>query len=250
MRESSGLRARTPWHMSSIDAYNSLMTTFTSLEGNLTIHNASISAENAKVAACDRICAPAADEGVRRMLCRCASFVGECCPHGVLWLTPRAFQNLVQLKEAYDEAHSAWLEAESQFRSEEAAAKSAADAAVYAKGEYDKYASAKSAGQVALTPHLLSSLFSARCAARSLAMVVPLFLVPCPTSVWVEDTHRRVTPRRKLEMDEWERVWDQGGRPLAGLSCLAREHTRTCTHAQSHTCIRMSRRSMTRRSRR
>lgn len=55
--------------MSSIDAYNSLMTTFTSLEGNLTIHNASISAENAKVAACDRICAPAADEGVRRMLC-------------------------------------------------------------------------------------------------------------------------------------------------------------------------------------
>jgi hypothetical protein len=83
----------------SIDAYNSLMTTFTSLEGNLTKHNASISAENAK------------------------------------------------LKEAYDEAHSAWLEAESQFRSEEAAAKSAADAAVYAKGEYDKYASAKSAGQ-------------------------------------------------------------------------------------------------------
>ena len=45
-------------HLSSVGSYTSLKDTFASLMTNLTAHNASIFAENAKVWAFDRMCAP------------------------------------------------------------------------------------------------------------------------------------------------------------------------------------------------
>ena len=45
-------------HLSSVGSYTSLKDTFASLMTNLTAHNASIFAENAKVGAFDRMCAP------------------------------------------------------------------------------------------------------------------------------------------------------------------------------------------------
>jgi hypothetical protein len=45
-------------HLSSLGSYEYLKDTFASLVTNLTAHNASIFAENAKVVACDRMCAP------------------------------------------------------------------------------------------------------------------------------------------------------------------------------------------------
>jgi len=45
-------------HLSSVGSYKSLKDTFASLEKNLTAHNASIFAENAKVWACLFMCAP------------------------------------------------------------------------------------------------------------------------------------------------------------------------------------------------
>lgn len=45
-------------HLSSVGSYKSLKDTFSSLLTNLTAHNASIFAENEKVGAFDRMCAP------------------------------------------------------------------------------------------------------------------------------------------------------------------------------------------------
>jgi len=80
-------------------AYTTLKTTFSSLLVNLTAHNATIYAEDAK------------------------------------------------LLEAYTTSEAAYLASDSTFRTAQFSAKSAKSAATYAKGEYDKYASAKDAGQ-------------------------------------------------------------------------------------------------------
>lgn len=52
-----------------------------------------------------------------------------------------------KLFNAYTEAKQAWLDSESQFRTAESSAKSATEAADYAKSKYDEYTAAKSASQ-------------------------------------------------------------------------------------------------------
>ena len=52
-----------------------------------------------------------------------------------------------QLYEAYASAKKEWLASQSEFRTADISAKSATTAAAYSKSMYDKYASAKSAGQ-------------------------------------------------------------------------------------------------------